>query len=131
MHGIYNFIHCSDPSFTDLRSLVGPESVGDMKFCVRGGKEDTSIIIDVVPQSSTASMTGNNPDFAINFVRGEEVFLRAGATECFDVTIIDDRIKEPIETVKVSVTQGRNSSAMFYLEEELYIVDNDVSKCTA
>ena len=121
-------MYFSDPSFNPLRSLVVPEDVGNLDVCVVGGNEDVPVVVRVLPESSTASMSSFNPDFAVNFVSGGELLLKAREEVCLSLTVVDDINAEPVETVRIALSQGSNSSAKFYVEEMLYIVDNDVSE---
>ena len=123
-----HLIAFSDPSFTSSSHIIVSEDTGNARICVKGGKEDVQIKVEVLPQSSSASMSSTNPDFAINFVQGEEVLLKAGEEQCFYITIVDDEFSEPIETVRYLITQGSNSSVVFSLEGTLHIVDNDASE---
>jgi len=123
-------VWCSDPSFSPLRSRVVQEDVGNMDVCVIGGKEDLPVVVQVLPESSTASMSRFNEDFAINFESGREFMLKAGEEECLSLTVVDDLNAELIESVSLALSQGANSSVEFYVEEMVYILDNDFSEFT-
>ena len=90
--------------------------------------EAVPIMAQFLMNSSTASLSSPEPDFALNFVEGEEMLLEPGAVVCFGVTMMDDHLNEPLEDIKLIISQGSNTTAVFSIEAILLIFDNDFSE---
>ena len=90
--------------------------------------ESVPFKVQFLTESSTASNSPTRTDFTLDFVEGEEMMLAAGETTCFGVMVLDDDLDESLESIKLLVSQGSNTSAVFSIETFILIADNDNSK---
>lgn len=121
----YPYESFSDPSFTVALQLVR-EDVGVVPVCIRGGKEAVSVRM-LISNSSSASAQPPNRDYVApsqDVVR----IIPAGEVLCFNMTILDDNLKERMETIEMVLVHANNSNISFSNGGTIQIIDNDISK---